>query len=153
MPAPAPGSRPRGRAPGPNKKARLSRVATAATDQNERGLETPSLSEQEPSLPATREEEPGGSSLAGSSAGPGGPSVVPAHSLCGLCKGKFLELELQERRIRSQVLLVCSDCVTAHPKVLPRRQGPLSGRPGEKRRLARDPGEPGGSPGKRSRLL
>eukprot|EP00971_Amphidinium_carterae_P077581 1533755-Amphidinium_carterae.1 len=63
----------------------------------------------------------------------------------------FLGLELQERRIRSQVLLVCSDCVTAHPKVIPRRHGPSSERAGEKRRLARDLGEPGGSPGKRGR--
>eukprot|EP00971_Amphidinium_carterae_P211831 4203690-Amphidinium_carterae.1 len=64
----------------------------------------------------------------------------------------FPEPELRKRTIRDQVLLVCCDCVTAHPKVLP-KQHDVRRQAGEKHRFARISGEPGGPPGKRSRLL
>eukprot|EP00971_Amphidinium_carterae_P178784 3546268-Amphidinium_carterae.1 len=89
----------------------------------------------------------------GTSEEPGGSSVANAQKQCALCRGDFLESQLQERRIRSQVLLVCSDCVTAHPKVIPRKLDPSSEQAGEKHRLARDLGRPGGFPRKRGRLL
>eukprot|EP00971_Amphidinium_carterae_P280860 5575914-Amphidinium_carterae.1 len=66
MPALPPGSRPRGRAPGPNKKARtqerLAHVAPPLTA--EQNLEELRVTEQEFEAPVLGEEGPGGSSSA-----------------------------------------------------------------------------------------
>eukprot|EP00971_Amphidinium_carterae_P216171 4290794-Amphidinium_carterae.1 len=97
--------------------------------------------QQTPGAPAAGEEEPGGSSSS------------QAKNQCALCRAKFPVPQLQDRVIRGQVVLVCSDCVTAHPKVLPRTSDTRIGQAGAQRRLARRSGGPGGPPVKRSRLL
>eukprot|EP00971_Amphidinium_carterae_P224828 4460210-Amphidinium_carterae.1 len=56
--------------------------------------------------PETLAEEPGGSSK-GVPEEPGGSSGNPAHRTCALCRGNFLESQLQDRKIRSQWLRVC----------------------------------------------
>eukprot|EP00971_Amphidinium_carterae_P275352 5463356-Amphidinium_carterae.1 len=74
----------------------------APTSQQARGLETPTLSERETAFSEARVEKPGGSPAADYLEEPGGSSVVQAPKQCALCKGTFLELQLQERKIRSQ---------------------------------------------------
>eukprot|EP00971_Amphidinium_carterae_P171084 3390591-Amphidinium_carterae.1 len=93
MPAPPPGSRPRGRAPGPNKKARLSKVATPPS-QPARSSETPSLAGLEVELSEALVEEPGGSSCVDDLEGPGGPSAAHPCTHSALCRGTFLESKL-----------------------------------------------------------
>eukprot|EP00971_Amphidinium_carterae_P279530 5549243-Amphidinium_carterae.1 len=56
--------------------------------------------------PETLAEEPGGSSQVVPEE-PGGSSGYPAHRACALCRGIFLESQLQDRKIRSQRLRVC----------------------------------------------
>eukprot|EP00971_Amphidinium_carterae_P282205 5602303-Amphidinium_carterae.1 len=137
LPALPPGSRPRGRAPGPNKKARTaaSKGPVAPFSLSESSVAAQQLSEQETEPSAARAEEPGGSSGEARVEKPGGRSEALAKQQCALCRVTFPEPELQERIIRDQVLLVCSDCVTAHPKVLPKQHG-VRRQAGEKRRLA-----------------
>eukprot|EP00971_Amphidinium_carterae_P082842 1639070-Amphidinium_carterae.1 len=54
--------------------------------------------------PVALAEEPGGSSPRGMTEEPGGSSGSSAHVSCALCRGAFLELQLQDRMIRSQRL-------------------------------------------------
>eukprot|EP00971_Amphidinium_carterae_P325612 6455969-Amphidinium_carterae.1 len=83
----------------------------------------------------SRSEEPPGSSGGVHLEEPGGSSESLPKIPCALCRVDFLKPELQERTIRDQVFLVCSDCVTAHPKGLPKQHGARR-QAGEKRRLA-----------------
>eukprot|EP00971_Amphidinium_carterae_P171701 3404372-Amphidinium_carterae.1 len=101
LPAPPLGSRPRGRAPGPNKKARVTTASATPPSQPARGSETPLPFEQETATSEARGEEPGGSSCVDISEEPGGSSDVQAQMQCALCRSMFLELQLQERKIRS----------------------------------------------------
>eukprot|EP00971_Amphidinium_carterae_P265813 5272809-Amphidinium_carterae.1 len=152
LPAPPPGSRARGRAPGPNKKARVSGSLYTTPAQPASSSDTHRQLGLEHVAPVALAEEPGGSLPLGGSEEPGGSSDRPDVSTCALCGDTFLELQLQDRTIRSQRLRVCSHCVTAHPKTLPRRSDSPS-EAGACSRRARDSGGPGGPPGKRSRLL
>eukprot|EP00971_Amphidinium_carterae_P149024 2954639-Amphidinium_carterae.1 len=92
LPALLPGSRPRGRAPGPNKKARTQ----ASQAQVARFPPNPLSSEAQSSLGQAQEaavshlEEPGGSSGA------------QELTQCALCREEYPELKLQDRVIRDQ---------------------------------------------------
>eukprot|EP00971_Amphidinium_carterae_P311452 6190297-Amphidinium_carterae.1 len=76
------------------------------------------------------------------------------HCHCGLCKGTFCVKHSHCRDIRGQRYLVCRNCVATHPQQLPKLHSgvPLLSQVNVKRRPARDPAEPTGSAGKRSRL-
>eukprot|EP00971_Amphidinium_carterae_P158696 3146083-Amphidinium_carterae.1 len=149
LPAPPPGSRTRGRVPGPRKKARVTESSPTTPAQLASSSETQRQLDPEQEA-MTLEEAPGGTSLRDVREEPGGSSGRPAITQCALCRGAFLELELQDRTIRSQRLRVCSHCVTAHPKTLPKGAASPTEH-GACRRRARDSGGPGGPPEKRSR--
>eukprot|EP00971_Amphidinium_carterae_P133291 2639653-Amphidinium_carterae.1 len=71
LPAPPPGSRPRGRAPGPNKKARLSKSVETPSSQTARCSEAPSRPGLETELSEVCAAAPGGAASLDASEGPG----------------------------------------------------------------------------------
>eukprot|EP00971_Amphidinium_carterae_P036980 726780-Amphidinium_carterae.1 len=143
LPALPRGSRPRGRAPGPNKKlkrndSRAPLETSGSATQNPEILRAPEQSQL--TFPKSRPEEPGGSS--------------DDHKLrqCALCRGTFSAKGLQSRVIREQIVQVCGECFTAHPKTIPKFRGtPKTGC--EKHSSARDAGGSEEPPAKRSRSL
>eukprot|EP00971_Amphidinium_carterae_P243326 4831686-Amphidinium_carterae.1 len=172
LPALPPGSRPRGRAPGPNKKLKShdsrmpiasssgvtqatqgrapgpskklrshdSRVPIASSSCAPQAPESLRVPEQRQlTFPASRSEEPGGS------------SGDHERSQCALCRG-FVHVEtLRGRAIRDQVVQVCCECFTTHPKTIPRFREALPEASGVKRKLERDPEVSEETSGKRSR--
>eukprot|EP00971_Amphidinium_carterae_P051252 1009134-Amphidinium_carterae.1 len=89
LPAPPPGSRPRGRAPGPNKKARTTASKELVTPFSQAALssEVQRQPAQETVSAAVRAEEPGGSSGRVQMEEPGGSSEDHAKNQCALCRG------------------------------------------------------------------
>eukprot|EP00971_Amphidinium_carterae_P050655 997144-Amphidinium_carterae.1 len=84
LPAPPPGSRARGRAPGPNKKARVTESLVATSTQLASSSETQHQLVFERVVPATLAEDPGGPSHRGELEEPGGSSSHPAQLNCCL---------------------------------------------------------------------
>eukprot|EP00971_Amphidinium_carterae_P138245 2739236-Amphidinium_carterae.1 len=131
LPALPPGSRPRGRAPGPHKKLKShdSRTPVAPSTTAALNPEVQRVSEQH----ATAFSQSPAEELGGSSGDQG-------LRQCALCRGTFPVARLQDRAIRDQTMRVCSECLTSHPKTLPKKREAQPDRDGVKRRLARDPG-------------
>eukprot|EP00971_Amphidinium_carterae_P138549 2745212-Amphidinium_carterae.1 len=53
-------------------------------------------------------------------------AVVTAgiQQYCGFCEATFCEMHSHHRAVRGQNFLVCSNCVAAHPKRLPKLPPP-----------------------------
>eukprot|EP00971_Amphidinium_carterae_P249404 4950649-Amphidinium_carterae.1 len=80
---------------------------------------------------------------------PGGSSSDHEKHQCGLCKGLFHVATLRGRAIRDQVVQVCCDCFTTHPKTIPRFCDALPEPGCVKRNSERDAGRSEDPPAKR----
>eukprot|EP00971_Amphidinium_carterae_P192747 3824990-Amphidinium_carterae.1 len=81
----------------------------------------------------------------------GGSSDDPQLTQCALCRGTFPAKGLQSRVIREQIVQVCGECFTVHPKTIPKFRG--SPKPAcVKRTTERSAGVSEETPAKRSSL-